>query len=214
MNTFNKFATPRTVLVGVDIQNDFIDGSLAVPDGEAVVEPYNRTAEAVRKAGGQALLTRDWHPAETPHFADYGGLWPSHCVAETDGAAFHPDLDIQPGDTTLSKGTGQTDGYSGWEGVADDGTTLETYITPTDPREKVQVFIGGLATDYCVKATAIDIAQHFADDKRVTAYLLRDAVRGVELQAGDSEQALEAMRAVGVIEINSQQAIEMIEGEV
>lgn len=213
MNTFNKFATPRTVLVGVDIQNDFINGSLAVSDGEAVVAPYNRTAEAVRKAGGQVLLTRDWHPAETPHFADYGGLWPSHCVVETNGAAFHSDLDIRTNDVVLSKGMGQTDGYSGWEGVADDGATLETLITPTDPREKVQVFIGGLATDYCVKATAIDIAQHFADDKRVTAYLLRDAVRGVEVQAGDSEQAIEAMRAAGVIEINSQQAIEMIEGE-
>lgn len=208
----NTCETPRNVLIGVDIQNDFIDGSLAVPDGEAVVNPINQTAEVVRRIGGTVIVTRDWHPAETPHFADYGGQWPVHCVAETRGAAFHTDLDVQPADIIISKGMGQTDGYSGWEGVADDGVTIESLLTPTNTREKVRVFIGGLATDYCVKATALDIARTFADDTRVTTYLLRDAVRGVNIQPDDSDKALDEMRAAGIVEIDTQMAIEMIEG--
>lgn len=203
------FEAPRNILIGVDIQNDFIDGSLAVPDGEAVIAPINLTTDAVRRIGGTVIFTRDWHPAETPHFE----TWPVHCVAETPGAAFHSTLTIQPSDVIISKGMGQTDGYSGWEGVADTAETIETLVTPTDTREKVRVFIGGLATDYCVKATALDIARTFADDTRVTTYLLRDAVRGVNIQPDDSSKALEEMRASGVIEINSQAAIAMIEGD-
>lgn len=206
--------TIRTIAIGVDIQNDFVDGSLAVPDGEAVVAPFNEVTATVRQIGGTVLLTRDWHPTETPHFADYGGLWPAHCVAETRGAAFHPRFNIQPDDIILSKGMGQTDGYSGWEGVADDGATLETLITPVSRDEKVRVFIGGLATDYCVKATAVDIATNFASDERVVTYLLRDAVRGVNIQPNDSDRALAEMRTAGVIEIDSRAAIEMIQGEV
>lgn len=204
----NTFETPRNILIGVDIQNDFVDGSLAVPDGEAVVAPINRTAEAVRRIGGTVIVTRDWHPAETPHF----DTWPAHCIAETSGADFHADLDVQPHDIVISKGMGQTDGYSGWEGVADDGATIEQIVTPARD-EKVRVFIGGLATDYCVKATALDVARTFADDARVTTYLLCDAVRGVNIQPDDSETALNEMRAAGVVEIDTKAAIELIEGE-
>ncbi len=206
--------TIRAIAVGVDIQNDFIDGSLAVPEGETIVAPFNRTTDAVRRIGGAVILTRDWHPKETPHFADYGGPWPTHCVAETRGADFSPALDVQPNDIILSKGMGQTDGYSGWEGTTDNGATLETLITPITRGQKVRVFIGGLATDYCVKATAIDIASNFADDERVTTYLLRDAVRGVNIRPDDSDRALADMRAAGVIEIDSQAAIAMLQGEV
>ena len=204
---------PRTVLIGVDIQNDFIDGSLAVTDGEAVVTPFNRTAEATRRIGGTVVLTRDWHPEETPHFDPFGGPWPVHCVAETTGAAFHSDLTIQPHDVIVSKGMGKTDGYSGWEGVATDGRTLETIIAPTTQVEKVRVFIGGLATDYCVKATAIDIAQTFATDERVATYLMRDAVRGVEVTAGDTARALREITNAGVAQLTSDEAIAMIEGD-
>lgn len=204
----NTFETPRTILIGVDIQNDFINGSLAIPEGEAVVAPFNRTAEATRRIGGTVVLTRDWHPRKTPHF----DTWPVHCVAETEGAAFHPDLTVDPRDVIISKGMEQTDGYSGYEGVAADGATIESLITPTDPREKVRVFIGGLATDYCVKATAIDVARKFDNDERVTTYLLRDVVRGVNIQPDDSEKALDEIRAAGVAEIDSQAAIDLIEG--
>jgi nicotinamidase/pyrazinamidase len=208
----NTFETPRTVVVGVDIQNDFIDGSLAVTNGEAVVTPFNRTAEVTRKVGGTVILTRDWHPRETPHFDEFGGTWPVHCVADTEGAAFHPDLVVRPEDTIISKGMGQTDGYSGWEGIADNGQTIETIVTPKDPTEKVRVFIGGLATDYCVKATALDIARTFETDQRVTAYLLRDAVRGVEVTAGDTDRALEEMDKAGIIALTTAEAIAIIEG--
>lgn len=208
----NTIKSPRNVLVGVDIQNDFIDGSLAVTDGEAVVAPFNKTAAAVRRIGGSVIVTRDWHPAQTPHFAAYGGVWPVHCVAETNGAAFHPSLDVQPNDIVISKGMEQTDGFSGWEGVADDGQTIETVVSPTDRAEKVRVFIGGLATDYCVKATAVDVAHHYMSDERVTTYLLHDAIRGVELHDGDTTQALREMQDAGVISLTTDEAIAMIEG--
>ena len=207
-----NFEAPRTVLIGVDIQNDFIDGSLAVPDGEAVVAPFNRTAEAVRRIGGTVILTRDWHPEETPHFDTFGGPWPVHCVAETNGAAFHSNLAVQPQDVIISKGIGKTDGYSGWEGVAADGQTIETIVTPATQAEKVRVFIGGLATDYCVKATAVDIARTFATDERVTTYLLRDAVRGVEVNPGDTKKALGEITDTGVTQLTSMEAITIIEG--
>ncbi|QHU94073.1 isochorismatase family protein [Candidatus Saccharibacteria bacterium oral taxon 488] len=137
----------RNILVAVDVQHDFIDGSLAVAEGEQVVAPLNTIAETVRHHAGQVVFTRDWHPAKTPHFVNCGGQWPVHCVAGTTGAAFHDKLDVQPDDIIINKGISQTDGYSGWEGQSDTGETLETIITPRTPREKVQVFLGGLATD-------------------------------------------------------------------
>ncbi len=208
----NTIKSPRNVLIGVDIQNDFIDGSLAVTDGEAVVAPFNKTAAAIRRIDGSVIVTRDWHPAETPHFAAYGGVWPVHCVAETDGAAFHPSLDVHADDIIISKGMEQTDGFSGWEGVADNGQTIESVVSPIDRAEKVRVFIGGLATDYCVKATAVDVARRYASDERVTTYLLRDAIRGVELNEGDTAQALQEMQDAGVISLTTDEAITMIEG--
>ena len=83
MKNFDRTQPTQNVLVAVDVQNDFIDGSLAVTEGEQVVQPINDVAAAVRDTGGTVAFTRDWHPAETPHFADYGGAWPVHCVAET-----------------------------------------------------------------------------------------------------------------------------------
>lgn len=206
-----KFTNTRDVLVTVDVQNDFVTGSLAVTDGEAVIAPINKVATAIRAAGGDVALTRDWHPAHTPHFDTDGGIWPVHCVAETEGAAFAPALEITPTDVILSKGMEQTDGYSGWEGVGAQGETLETIITPRDAHERVRVFIGGLATDYCVKATGIDIATFFADDERVTTYLLRDAVRAVALKQADEANALQALEAAQVLAITSNEARALIE---
>lgn len=191
--------TTRNVLVAVDVQKDFIDGSLAVKEGEQVVDPLNGLAEDVRRKGGDVAFTRDWHPVTTPHF----NTWPVHCVAYTEGAEFHPELIIEHGDTILSKGMGQTDGYSGCEGIADDSTTLETLVTPRDPKEKVRVFIGGLATDYCVLATAKDIAEKFHDDERVKIFLVRDAVRAVNARVGDEAAALKAMEEAKVIAMTS-----------
>ncbi len=209
METMNN---TRNILVAVDVQNDFITGSLAVADGEQVITPINEVAEAVRATGGTSVFTRDWHPEHTPHFDTDGGTWPVHCVAGTEGAAFAPNLHVLPTDVILSKGMEQTDGYSGWEGMGLDSETLESLITPRTPEEKVQVFLGGLATDYCVKATGIDIATFFANDERVTTYLLRDAVRAVALEQADEANALKAMKAAQIIAIDSHQARAMIEG--
>lgn len=211
MKNFDRTQPTQNVLVAVDVQNDFIDGSLAVTEGEQVVQPINDVAAAVRDTGGTVAFTRDWHPAETPHFADYGGAWPVHCVAETEGAAFHPDLDVRDTDIVINKGMEQTDGYSGWEGVADDGQTLEAIIAPLSREEKVRVFVGGLATDYCVKATALDIAARFKDDERVHLYLLRDAIRAVGLAPTDEEKALAAMEEAKIQAISADEARVMIE---
>lgn len=202
----------RDILVAVDVQNDFINGSLAVAEGAEVVTPLNQVAEIIRKNGGTNIYTRDWHPEETPHFGTNEGQWPVHCVTETNGAAFYPTLKIEKDDVILSKGMGQTDGYSGWEGIGENGETLETLIAPRTPLEKVRVFIGGLATDYCVKATGLDIATFFANDERVTTYLLRDAVRAVALQQADEANALKALEAAQVIAITSEEAHDLMNG--
>lgn len=198
----------RDILIAVDVQNDFVTGNLAVNEGAEVIAPINEVAQTVREADGTVIFTRDWHPETTPHF----DTWPVHCVAENDGAEFAPTLDVQPTDIILSKGMGQTDGYSGWEGVRETGETLETLITPRHTQEQVRVFLGGLATDYCVKATGIDVANFFENDERVQLYLIRDAVRAVALQEADEANALAQLKTARFIAITSNEARAMIEG--
>lgn len=195
------------IFVGVDPQNDFIDGSLAVAEAEQIIKPVNSIADEIRKHDGTVVFTRDWHPEKTPHF----DKWPVHCVANTRGSEFHEDLNIQPDDIIINKGTGQTDGYSGWEGRSDKGETLESIIEPKTPHEKVKVFLGGLATDFCVKSTARDIAEHFKDDRRVTTYLLIDAIRAVGLTPTAEEEALSAMKEAGILAISTEEAKKMIQ---
>ncbi len=195
------------IFVGVDPQNDFIDGSLAIAEAEQIIEPINSIADEIRKHDGTVVFTRDWHPEKTPHF----DKWPVHCVTNTRGANFHKDLNIQPDDIIINKGTGQTDGYSGWEGRSDKGETLESIITPKTPHEKVKVFLGGLATDFCVKSTTLDIAKHFKDDRRVTTYLLIDAIRAVGLTPTAEEEALSAMKEAGILAISTEEAKKIIQ---
>ena len=198
--------TYRDILVAVDVQNDFIDGSLAVHDGEQVIAPLNTLAAAVRSNLGRVAFTRDWHPAVTPHF----DTWPVHCVADTHGAALHNNLIVTDEDITLNKGMAQTDGYSGIEAVADDGTTLESLITQTRA-DKVRVFVGGLATDYCVKATSIDLATRFADDATIEVYAVADTMRAVNLQPGDEAAAIAAIADAGVHITTLESALAMID---
>lgn len=193
----------RNVLVGVDVQNDFISGSLAVDDGEQVVAPLNKLANAVRETDGIVIFTRDWHPEKTPHFDN----WPVHCVENTTGADFDPRLKIHSGDIILSKGTGQTDGYSGMEGVGPQHETLESLIQPKNPEDNVRVLIGGLATDYCVKATVLDLAKRFRSDQHVGLYLVRDAVKAVNIQSSDEQVALREIERAGVEAMSSEQML-------
>ena len=185
----------RTALVIIDLQNDFAspEGSLSVSGAEQVVEEVNRQIVVARAAGAHVLYTQDWHPEHTPHFAPDGGVWPVHCVGETWGAAFHPDLIVNG--EVVRKGAGTEDGYSGFtvrdhESGDESATLLEGLLRD---RGVERVVVVGLATDYCVKATALD-----AVSKGFETSVLLDAVAGVELEPGDTERALDEMRAAGV----------------
>ena len=144
----------RALLV-VDVQNDFcLGGSLAVPDGDRVVEPINRLMSGCAEAGIPIFASRDWHPTGSRHFADHGGPWPVHCVADSPGAAFHPGLHLPVDARIVSKGQGpDTDGYSAFDGTLPDGTGLREALAAGGVRELV---VCGLATDYCVRASVLD----------------------------------------------------------
>ena len=189
----------RTALVVVDLQNDFADpsGSLAVHGGANLVPIINAEIAMARAAQATVVLTQDWHPEITPHFAKDGGVWPVHCVAGTWGAELHPALDPEATADALRirKGSNGEDGYSGF--TMRDPTTGET--TPTELEGLLRgagierVVACGLATDYCVKATALDAVRLGFE----TAVLL-DAMRPVELTAGDEQRAIDEMTAAGV----------------
>ena len=173
-------------LIIVDVQNDFCPGgSLAVADGTAVVPPLNKLMKEFLDRGEPVFKTRDWHPARTKHFEAYGGTWPIHCVQNTPGAEFHADLIDDPRITIVSKGIDDSaDGYSGF-----DGTNLAEILREQGVEE---VWVGGLATDYCVKHTVLD-----ARGAGFEVKALADAMRPVNLKPGDGEQAIEEMRKAG-----------------
>lgn len=179
-------------LLIVDVQNDFCPGgALSVPSGDRVVAPLNRLAEACAAAGIPVIATRDWHPAETRHFQDRGGIWPRHCVQDSPGAAFHPALRLPAGTLVVSKGTDPgSDGYSAFEAATEDGQSLWQLLEGLGVHH---LLIGGLATDYCVRASALE-----ARKLGMTVTVLLDAVAGVELAAGDSQRAMEDMDRAGV----------------
>src|SRR2546421_7534265 len=176
----------KRALIVVDVQNDFCPGgALAVAQGDEVVAPLNKLIEEFLKRGEPVYKTRDWHPEKTKHFAAYGGTWPIHCVQNSHGAEFHPDLLDDPRITIISKGFDErADGYSGF-----DGTQLAQLLHDEGVEE---VLVGGLATDYCVKQTVLDgVHEGF----KVKA--LADAMRAVNVQPDDGEKAVEEMREAG-----------------
>lgn len=188
---------PATALVVVDVQNDFADpaGSLSVAGGAAIVPIVNGEIATARDDGAIVMATQDWHPETTPHFAKDGGIWPVHCVAGTWGAALHPDLALPEDAPRVRKGTNGEDGYSGFT-VRDpiSGETIATELEALLRDAGVKrVVVVGLATDYCVKATALDAARLGFE----TA-VLADAIAAVDLQPGDGERALEELREAGV----------------
>ena len=186
----------RTALIVVDVQNDFADpaGGLSVAGGEAIVPTVNAEIASASAGGALVVYTQDWHPASTPHFAKDGGIWPVHCVAGTWGAELHPDL-VEIAGGRVRKGVNGEDGYSGF--TMRDAQTGETIPTELEEllraRDIEQVVVCGLATDYCVKATAIDAATLGFE-----THLLSDAVRAVDLNPGDGDRAIAAMRDAGV----------------
>jgi nicotinamidase/pyrazinamidase len=183
-----------TALIVVDVQNDFADpaGSLSVTGGAQIVPGINREIEAAGAAGALVAYTQDWHPEHTPHFAQDGGIWPVHCVQGTWGAALHPELLV--GGPVVRKGSNGEDGYSGF--TMRDPTTGAT--TPTElegllrDRGVREVFVCGLATDYCVNATAQD-ALRLSFETTV----LTDLIRAVDLKPGDGDRALAEVNRAG-----------------
>jgi len=186
----------KKALIVVDVQNDFCPGgSLAVANGDQVVAPLNELMKEFLDRGEPVFKTRDWHPAKTKHFADYGGVWPVHCVQNTPGAEFCSGLLDDPRITIISKGIDESaDGYSGF-----DGTDLAQNLRDQKVEE---VWVGGLATDYCVKHTVLDALQQGFEVKA-----LADAMRAVNVNPSDGAQAIEEMRNAGAEIIGNELAV-------
>ena len=181
----------RAALVIVDVQNDFCPGgALGVRGGDEIVPILNEYASRFSRAGLPVYATRDWHPEQTTHFQKWGGLWPPHCVAGTSGAAFHSELKLPRQTIVISKGTQpEGDSYSTFHGWDYDGLPFVDSLRRHGVRH---LYIGGLATDYCVLFSTLDaLSQGFA----VTVLL--DAVRGIDRKPGDSERALGKMKEAG-----------------
>jgi nicotinamidase/pyrazinamidase len=192
----------KQALIVVDVQNDFCPGgALAVAHGDEVVPPLNKLIAKFLQRGDPVFKTRDWHPLTTKHFADFGGTWPVHCVQGTKGAEFHPDLTDDGRIHIISKGLGDEDSYSGF-----DGTDLAAQLRNFGVDE---VLVGGLATDYCVKNTVLDALK-----EGFTVKALTNAMRPVDLQPGDGNRAIEDMRRAGAELQNQEQEQTAGAGEV
>jgi len=176
---------PTDALIVVDVQRDFCPGgALAVPRGDEVVPVINRL---LALTDWLTVATRDWHPADHCSFRAQGGIWPPHCVAGTDGAAFHPALDRARIHHVVSKAvTRDSEAYSGFQ-----GTDLAALLARRGIR---RAFVCGLATDYCVKATALDARRAGLD-----VVVFEDAIRGVEVKPGDCVKAIDEMRASAIV---------------
>jgi len=175
------------VLVVVDVQNDFVSGSLAVPGAREVIAPVNRYLGLFHHRNLCIVATRDWHPPNHKSFQEQGGPWPAHCVAKSEGAAFAKGLVVPEGVWLVSKATApEREAYSAFE-----GTDLEPRLKRLGAK---RLFVGGLATDYCVLRTVLDaLARGFE------VYVLADAIRAVDVNPGDGNEAEAAMQRDGAI---------------
>ncbi len=174
-----------TALVVVDIQNDFCPGgALPVRDGDQVIPVLNKYVEKFRVTGAPILFTRDWHPPDHSSFKNQGGPWPPHCIQNTEGARFHRDLLIPPEGEIVSKADKKDEAYSFFQGT-DLGMKLKE-------RGIRRLLVGGLATDYCVRETVLDGLKYGFE-----VFHLDDASKGVNVNSGDSESALQEMVAKG-----------------
>jgi nicotinamidase/pyrazinamidase len=176
----------KTALIVVDVQNDFCPGgALAVPEGDRVVPILNKYIRIFQAHHAPIVSTRDWHPRDHCSFKPFGGIWPSHCIQDSPGAEFHVGLYLPKAVKVISKGTdSKLEAYSGFQ---------HTNLTEWLRGRKIEtVFVGGLATDYCVKSTVLDALK-----AGFKAIYLADASRGVNVKPNDSEQAEQEMRQAG-----------------
>ena len=179
-------------LLVVDVQNDFLPGgSLPVPDGDAIITPLNRCLAEWCALGLPVLAARDWHPLGHCSFREQGGPWPLHCVAGTTGAEFAKELALPPSTVIVSKATTRNrEAYSAF-----DGTDLDARLRQRAVRRLV---IGGFATEYCVLSTVRD-----ARARAYTVVVLEDAIRAIDVQPGEGQNAKDEMRRLGAILIRS-----------
>jgi nicotinamidase/pyrazinamidase len=189
---------PGVALIIVDVQNDFADpkGSLSVRGAPEVIPLINHEAALARSNGSLLVLTQDWHPAHTPHFKRDGGPWPVHCVVDSWGSDLHPALDVPERTPIVRKGSNGEDGYSAFMmRDALTGKDVPTMLHPLLQAAGVtDVVVVGLATDYCVKATALD-----ALELGFGTTVLTDAIAAVNVHEGDGERALAELEAAGAI---------------
>ncbi len=179
--------TEIDALIIVDMQNDFMPGgALPVPEGDKIIPILNKYIDLFSGSGNPVFFTRDWHPENHISFKGQGGIWPVHCVQETEGAKFHPDLKIpQDNKFVISKGTSRDfDAYSGFQ-----GTILNDLLSE---RGIKRLFVGGVATDYCVFNTALG-----GINLGYQVFVLQDGIKGVDVNPGDSERALNKLLEKG-----------------
>ncbi len=192
MEKKNRAAVPppdqKTVLLLVQLQNDFCpEGALPVPEGHHVIPVANEWIGVFAEQGYGIVATRDWHPPNHCSFQEQGGPWPVHCVQGSLGAQFHPDLKMPPGTLIVSGATNpKKEAYSGF-----DGTTLDERLEDLGVQT---VYVIGLATDYCVKQTVLDACR-----LGFRVVVLSDGVRGINMEPGDGDRALEAMQEAGAL---------------
>jgi len=181
----------RSALLIVDVQHDFCPGgALPVPNGDRIVPVVNHYVADATDHGLPIYASRDWHPPTTSHFKTYGGEWPPHCVQDTEGARFHPALTLPPSAIVISKGDDpRRPGYSAFDGRTPDGRSLRDDL---HARGIERLYVGGLATDYCVRATVLD-----ARKAAFEVIVLRDAIAGIDVHPGDADRSIADMRAAG-----------------
>jgi nicotinamidase/pyrazinamidase len=187
-------------LIVVDVQRDFLPGgALPVPRGDEVIPVLNDYISLFESAGARVFATRDWHPPNHVSFKPFGGPWPMHCLQDGEGAKFPPDLKLPKNTIVISKATDpQREAYSGFDGTALEQNLKEAGVT--------HVFVGGLATDYCVKTTVLDGLK--AGFKMT---LLLDAVQGINVKQDDSERAVQEAQTAGAAAVTLEDFVEPTE---
>ncbi|MBF0384992.1 MAG: nicotinamidase [Candidatus Omnitrophica bacterium] len=193
-------------LIIIDVQKDFCTGgALPVPNGERIIPVLNKYISLFKKNRFPIVASRDWHPEDSKHFKSNGGVWPKHCVVKSDGAKFHPKLCLPASAKIVSKGTiPSEDGYSAFDARDNNKKKLSRIIKSIGVKE---IFIGGLATDYCVKASALS-----AIKENFKVYLLKDAVKGISSKA--SADAISLMREKGIELLDFRKASKLFAGRV
>lgn len=186
----------KKALLIVDVQNDFSPGgALGVPEGDKIIPPINKYIKIFSQKKIPIFVTRDWHLLKTKHFKDFGGIWPVHCIQNSRGAAFHPKLKLPKDAIFLYKGMDpEKDSYSSFHAEDISGMKFLNILKRLGIRE---IYIGGLATDYCIKYSAKDALKN-----GFKVSVLIDAIKGVNLKPKDSENAIKEIVKMGTKKIN------------